>query len=154
MGGVSTTRSALGALGLLVGVYGAYLLLSRQDVDQLLSAAIWLAGGVVVHDGLIALAALGLVAIGARYLPSGARAPAAVGFVVLGSITILAIPMLGRFGAKDDNATLLDRSYGLGWLGIVGLVVAAVLVSSLLRSRTSGDAGARDTRPDLEGDPS
>ncbi|WP_300405364.1 hypothetical protein [Nocardioides sp.] len=154
MAGVSLTRSALGVLGFLVGVYGAYLLLSRQDFDQLLSAAIWLAGGVVVHDGLIALAALGLAAIGARLLPSVARTPAAAGFVVLGSITILAIPMLGRFGAKDDNATLLDRNYGLGWLGIVVLVVAAVLVASLLRARTSGETGAPDTRTDLEGDPS
>lgn len=154
MGGVSTTRSALGALGFLVGVYGAYLLLSRQDLDQLLSAAIWLAGGVVVHDGLVALAALGLVALGARLLPAAARTPAAVGFVVLGSITILAIPMLGRFGAKDDNATLLDRNYGLGWLGIVVLVVAAVLVASVLRARSGGRAAGPATGTDVEGDPS
>ena len=154
MGGVSTTRSALGALGFLVGVYGAYLLLSRQDLDQLLSAAIWLAGGVVVHDGLVALAALGLVALGARLLPAAVRTPAAVGFVVLGSITILAIPMLGRFGAKDDNATLLDRNYGLGWLGIVVLVVAAVLVASVLRARSGGRAAAPATGTDVEGDPS
>ena len=62
--------------------------------------------------------------------------------------------MLGRFGAKDDNATLLDRNYGLGWLGIVVLVVAVVLVASMLRARTSGETGAPDTRADLEGDPS
>ncbi len=55
--------------------------------------------------------------------------------VVLGSLTILAIPMLGRFGAKADNPTLLDRNYWLGWSLIAVLVVAGVVVASVLRAR-------------------
>ena len=49
-------------------------------------------------------------------LPRAARAPAVVGFVVLGSVTLLAVPVLGRFGARPDNATLLDRDYVVGWV--------------------------------------
>lgn len=134
-------RLGLGALGVLLGLYGAYLLLSRQDLDQLVSAAIWLGGGVVAHDGLIALASLAAVAVGARVLPASARPAAAVGFIVLGSLTLIAIPMLGRFGAEPDNPTLLDRSYWLGWSGIVVIVVAAVAVAALLRARRGSGAG-------------
>lgn len=136
---MTAIRSLLGALGVLVGVYGAYLLLSRQDLDQLVSAAIWLGGGVVVHDGLIALLSLVVVAIGARLLPVAARPSAAVGLIVLGSVTILAIPMLGRFGAKDDNPTLLDRSYWLGWSGIVVAVLVVVAVATAMRARRHTD---------------
>jgi hypothetical protein len=58
-----------------------------------------------------------------------------VGLVVLGSVTLLAVPVLGRFGARDDNPTLLDRHYGTGWLVVAGLVVLAVAVAGLVRSR-------------------
>lgn len=142
---MTATRNALGALGVLIGVYGSYLLLSRQDLDQLISAALWLGGGVIAHDGLIALLSLGVVALGARLLPAAARPSAAVGLIVLGSVTILAIPMLGSFGAKDDNATLLDRNYWLGWSGIVIAVLVAVVVASVLRARSHGrDSAATD----------
>lgn len=143
---IMATRAGLGVLGVIVGVYGAYLLVSRQDVDQLLSAAIWLGGGAIAHDGLVAVASLALVALGGRLLPAVARPSAAVAMVVLGSLTILAIPMLGRFGAKDDNATLLDRNYWLGWSLVTVVVLLAVVVASVLRSRAprhpdQGDQG-------------
>ena len=151
---MSAIRYLLGGLGVLVGVYGAYLLLGRQDLDQLFSAAIWLGGGVIAHDGLIALLSLGVVVVGARLLPAAARPSAAVGLIVLGSVTILAIPMLGSFGAKDDNATLLDRNYWLGWSGIVVAVLVAVVVASVLRARSHGvDTGTTDAA-DLEVDAS
>ena len=149
MADTRTLRYGLGGLGLLVGLYGAWLLLSRQDLDQLVSAGIWLVGGVVAHDGLIALLSLAVVALGARLLPAVARPATAVGLVVLGSLTILAIPMLGSFGAKDDNATLLDRNYWLGWSVIALSVVVGVVVASVLRARATDptdptDQGTRD----------
>ena len=64
--------------------------------------------------------------------------------IVLGSITILAIPMLGSFGAKDDNPTLLDRNYWLGWSAIVVLVVVAVAVAAVLRARRTTAAPVPD----------
>ncbi len=129
------TRVLLGVLGVVVGLYGAYLLVSRQDGEQLRSAAVWLAAGVVLHDGLIAFAVLGLVALVVRFVPLAARAPTLVAVVILGPLTLIAVPMLGRFGAKADNPTLLDRDYWLGYGLIVAIVVAGVLVASVLRAR-------------------
>jgi hypothetical protein len=68
-------------------------------------------------------------------LPRAARAPAVVGFVVLGTLTLLAVPVLGRFGARADNPTLLDRSYWAGWLVLAALTLVAVLAATLVRSR-------------------
>ncbi len=128
-------RALLVGLGVLVGGYGAYLLLSRQDADQLLNAAIWLASGVVLHDLVLAPIVLGLVVLGARLVPVAARVPAASALVVLGSVTVLAVPVLGRFGARPDNPTLLDRGYAAGWFALAGVVLLATVVATLVRSR-------------------
>jgi hypothetical protein len=126
-------RVALGALGVLVGLYGGWLVLSRGH--DLLNLVLWLAGGVVLHDGFLALAVLGIGTVAVRILPRPAKAPAVVGFVVLGSVTLLAVPVLGRFGARSDNPTLLDRDYTVGWLVLAGLVLAGVVTASLVGSR-------------------
>lgn len=97
--------------------------------------AIWLGTGVVLHDGVIAVATIALAALALRLAPEPARAPLAVGFVVLGPLTLLSVPVLGRFGARSDNPTLLDRDYTAGWLAVAGLTALAVVVAALVRSR-------------------
>jgi hypothetical protein len=124
---------ALAALGVLAGLYGGWLLLSRgHDLENV---AVWLVGGVVVHDAVLSVLVIALAALAVRALPPAARLPAAVGFVVLGSVTLSAIPVLGRFGARPDNPTLLDRGYWAGWLVLAGLTLVAVIVATLVRSR-------------------
>jgi hypothetical protein len=127
------TRLALGALGVLGGLYGAWLVLSRGH--DLVNLVVWLGSGIVLHDGLLSLVVLVIGAVALKLLPRAARAPAIVGFVVLGSVTLAAIPVLGRFGERPDNPSLLDRNYTVGWLVLAGLVLTCVVVASLLRSR-------------------
>ncbi len=127
------TRVAIGALGVLAGLYGGWLVLSRGH--DLLNLGLWLAAGVVLHDGVLALVVLAVGTVAVRLLPRSAKAPAVVGFVVLGSVTLLAVPVLGRFGARSDNPTLLDRDYTVGWLVLAGLVLVGVVTASLVGSR-------------------
>ena len=64
------------------------------------------------------------------------RAPVVVGGVVLGSVTLLAVPVLLSYGRKPDNPTLLDRDFTGGWW--VFLAVRrrrAVVVAAVLRLR-------------------
>ncbi|MBC9733515.1 hypothetical protein [Nocardioides marmotae] len=126
-------RLLLGALGLALASYGAWLLVGRES--DLVDVATWLVTGVLVHDAVLVPVVLVLGLLASRWLPGPARAPAAVGLVVLGSLTLLAVPVLGRFGARADNPTLLDRDYTTGWAVLAGLVVAAVVVASLVRGR-------------------
>lgn len=130
------TRIALGAVGVLVGVYGAYVLLGL-GWDNLLKTFYWLAGGVIIHDGIIGFA---MVAVGVAVVvvPHRVRAPIATGLIVIGTVTMTAIPMLGRFGERTDNATLLDRNYTVGWLVFAALVVIGGGLG-VLRSVRRGD---------------
>jgi hypothetical protein len=145
---VRVLRIVIGAVGALIGAFGLWLLLTRQDLDQLTDAGVWLVAGVVVHDGVLAVATLVVAAVLLPRLPRAARAPAVVGFVVLGSVTLLAVPVLGRFGARPDNPTLLDRHYGTAWWAFAVVVVVVVAVAAVLRSRTDHDeGGARGASP-------
>jgi hypothetical protein len=88
-------------------------------------------------------------------LPPWSRGAAAAGFLVLGSVTMLAIPVLGGFGAPPGNPTLLDRDYRTGWLVFAALVVAAsaglaaIDRQRAMRVRAAGlDAAGSDLRDD------
>jgi hypothetical protein len=138
-------RVVLGTLGVALAAYGGWLLVSRGH--DLLDVAVWLVAGVVLHDAVVAGATLALGALTVRLVPRPVRAPLAVGFVVLGSVTLLAVPVLGRFGARADNPTLLDRDYTTGWLVLAGVTVLVVGGTALVRSRTDREGGARGPDP-------
>jgi hypothetical protein len=113
-------RWAIGVAGLAVATYGGWLLLSRQDADQILNAGVWLVSGVLLHDfALTAVVLLAALAVGV--LPRTSRAPALVALVVVGE--------------QDDNQTHLDRPYLASWLVLVALAVVIVVVAGVVRSR-------------------
>ncbi|MDQ3104816.1 MAG: hypothetical protein M3Q87_06290, partial [Actinomycetota bacterium] len=60
---------------------------------------------------------------------------------VWGSITLLAVPVLGEFGALADNPTLLDRPYLMSWVVGALLVITAVVTGGLLRQRSHNRPG-------------
>ena len=78
-------------------------------------------------------------------VPSRVRGPVATGLIVLGTVTATAIPMLGRFGERADNATLLDRNYTVGWLVFALLVVIGTGVGVWRSLRDPGDSVYGDT---------
>jgi hypothetical protein len=134
-------RLTLGAAGVVLVLVGVYLLLAR-GLTNLVATVVWLAGGVVANDAMLApLVVLLGVALLPR-LPSWSRGPAVAGFVVLLTVTLTAVPVLGRFGAKPDDPWLLPRSYGALWLGLALLVVAVVVAAALLRRHRSGQGAS------------
>ncbi|MGI8948658.1 MAG: hypothetical protein ACR2FV_11935, partial [Ornithinimicrobium sp.] len=76
------------------------------------------------------------------FRPEALRRLLSVGLVLLGAVTVLAVPFLGRFGARASNPTLLDRNYVGGYLAIAALVLICVVVASVVRARRSADATA------------
>jgi len=151
--GLLLGRVALVLVGVLVGLYGGYLLLQGQQGEALTSALVWIVGGVVVHDGLVAAIALVVGFVVSRLAPRVSRGPLAVGLVVLGTITVVAVPFVGRFGALPDNPTLLPRDYTTGYVVIVALVVVGVVAGVVLRARRAGRARPAGGDPEDAEDP-
>jgi hypothetical protein len=128
-------RLSLGALGVAVAAYGAWLLL-QEDLSDLVDTAIWLAGGIVLHDFVLVPLTLLLGVVLVRLLPANRRALVAGGLVVLGTVTLMAVPVLGGWGANADNPTILDRDYTTGWSVVAAVILVVVLVSMLLARKT------------------
>ena len=132
------TRLLIGALGVAMGAFGALRFL-QLDLPDIVDAVLWLAGGVVLHDAIVAPLTIALTVLATRVVPSRARVRVTVALVVLATVTVTAIPVLGRFGARPDNPTILPRHYVLGWLVFVVLVLIVTLlvgpVTRLVRRR-------------------
>ncbi|MEO5982420.1 MAG: hypothetical protein ABIQ13_08920 [Pedococcus sp.] len=137
---LKATRVALVVVGLLVGLYGAVRLLGL-GWSNLATTVPWLAGVVVAHDLILAPLVVVVGAAAARALPAWSRRGALVVLVVLGSVTLVAVPTLGRFGAKADNPTLLDRPYGMGWLSVAGLVLVVAALLAVTGRRKGAPRG-------------
>ncbi len=142
-------RAVLLAAGVAAAAYGVWRLLDlgRENTRATFT---WLVGGVVLHDGVFAPLVLivGLVAV--WLVPRRRLAPVVVILVVLVPVTLAGIPELGRFGARADRPTLLDRDYWLGWWVMVTLVVATLAVGTAIAGRRrmldarGGDRGQSD----------
>ena len=130
-------RLTLGAAGVVLVLVGVRLLLAR-GLPDLVATVVWLAGGVLAHDALLAPVVVLLGVAMLPWLPTWSRGPAVAGFVVLLTVTLTAVPVLGRFGAKPDDPWLLPRSYGALWLVLALAVLAVVVAASLFRRRRSG----------------
>ena len=124
-------RVGVGAVGLAALGWGLTLLagLGRPVLD----VVVWLAGGIVAHDAVLAPVVVGLGVLTATTAPAWLRPSLVRLLLVLGPLTLVAVPVLGHFGARPDNPTLLDRPYTAGWLVLALLAVVATVVDALRR---------------------
>ncbi|HSI26081.1 MAG TPA: hypothetical protein VK948_01635 [Aeromicrobium sp.] len=134
-------RIAIATLGILLAAWGSWMLLSNSNADQLLSAGVWLVAGVVAHDFVLAPLTLAAGWLLIRVLPAWSRGAVAGGAIVLGTLTVVGLPMLGGWGRRPDMPSLLPRDYWAGWFAVAGIVAIGVVVLSLItraRERRSG----------------
>ncbi|WP_158842502.1 hypothetical protein [Saccharothrix deserti] len=133
-------RWVIGALGVVMGAWGAFLLLPLVDVNL----GLWFAGGPVVHDVLLAPFLGGLGLLIARWVPEPWRAPVQVGGILTGVLGLLAVPLLWRPFAGPPNPGLNDRDYLVGLLvavGVIWLGVSAAALTGQARRRRTGAGG-------------
>jgi hypothetical protein len=132
-------RTLLALSGLALLAYGAVLaweFATSRTVNAVQGAA-WFLGGPLIHDGIVA-PAVGLTGLAlTRIVPTPWRTPVAVGAVLSGVLTLIAIPLLWRPYGTALNPGLHDRNYGAGMviaLAAVWLVVVAAGVTQQLRA--------------------
>ncbi|MFK8911975.1 hypothetical protein [Streptomyces sp. YS-3] len=118
-------RYAVGALGLALMGLGVSLVWAQGPWD----VAVWLAGAVVLHDGLIAPLVL-LVGVGVVAARPRVRGPLRAALVTGGCLTAIALPDILRPGPVT-NATVVPLDYLRNWLVLLAVVaVAGVLVAA------------------------
>ena len=125
--GMNAVRVVLGLAGIALAYVGVRDLLGF-DWSRLVSVLEWLIVGNVLHDVILAPLVVVAGVVLARTVPTWARQPVVTGLVVIGVMTLVAIPVLGNFGDEVTNPSLMPRNYWAGWFGFVALVLMAVAV--------------------------
>ncbi|QES09549.1 hypothetical protein DEJ44_30565 [Streptomyces venezuelae] len=121
-------RYALGGLGLgLIGL-GAWLVAAEPDPAGVL---LWLAGAVVLHDGVLAPLVL---AVGLLIAARPARGLWRGALIVAGSVTLVTLPLLVRPG-EPPNPSALPLPYGRNLAIVLGAVGVVTGVLYLVRGR-------------------
>ena len=134
-------RVLLGAVGIGFGLWGLWLMRDFTP-DQLVSTGTWLAGGILLHDAVLAPVTVGLGVAASRLLPGHFRAATGLAFLLWATLTVVFVPVLSGQGGKPDNATILHRPYLLSWLVLTGVLAgAAVIAARRRRHRPASPAG-------------
>ncbi|MFI8276704.1 hypothetical protein ACIGBH_17670 [Streptomyces sp. NPDC085929] len=120
-------RYAVAGLGLALMGLGGALLIQQPSPWRI---ALWLAGAVVVHDGLIAPLVIA-VAVLAGAAGLRLRGTPRAALVVAGSLTAIALPPLLRPGGAA-HPTVVPLDYLRNWL----LTMAAIAVAAGLWTGT------------------
>ncbi|MFE2009125.1 hypothetical protein [Streptomyces sp. NPDC059491] len=130
-------RQAVGALGVALIGLGAWLVVTDPEP---LGVVIWLAGALVLHDGIVAplVFAVGLLLLGRRR-----RGVLRGALIVAGSVVLITLPLLLRPG-QPLNPTALPLPYGRN-LAIVLAVVTAVTAAWVAVHRWRERSGGHGT---------
>ena len=115
-------RILLGVVGGLLIVYGAVRLLHGLPLPTLLVLGGWLLAALVIQQGVLAPAVLG-VGAALRALPDRARGFVQAALIMVASVTVIAIPLIIRqFSQPAAKAMLLQR-YGINLLVLWAVIV-------------------------------
>ena len=126
--------------GLLLLVIGGLVLLADVAPSNYIGIVVWFLGALIIHDGLIAAAVVG-VQVAMR--KTGRRIPFAVIAILQGSIVVGAImalivfPEIYKSGIGVKNSSVLPFDYGANLIGfyIVLILVTALAVAGYLFAR-------------------
>ena len=146
MTAVRRWQIALIALGLAFFVVGGITLLNDVNPKRYLGIAIWFAGALVIHDGIISFVVFGANIV-MRKTGGRLRVPLPAILIVQGALvlaaimTLIVVPAALKKSIGTANPTLLPLDYGLHLLvfyGVLAVVTAAALAGyALLRRRRS-----------------
>lgn len=137
-------RWALGVAGVGAMAWAAWLVLTGGAATDPKAVAIWLVGGLVLHDAVLAPLVVVLGWLAARVLPPWLRAPVQVGTLVAGVVTLASIPLLLGRGRRPDNPSANPLDYSRNLFVVLAGIALVCGVWALVRWRTQASGVQRD----------
>ena len=141
-------RFILAAAGIALGLFGIYRLFTQIPTSSLVALGVWLLAALLIHDGLLSPAVVGLGSLLRRCVPDRGRSYLQVALLMGALVTVVALPMISLRGSQPPVKALLLQNYGLNLTLILGLIAAITL--SLYAVRVARDSNSAE--PDNRGD--
>ena len=136
-------RIILVASGILLGLFGAFRLLTQISGPSLLALTIWLASALIIHDGLLSPAVVGVGWGLRRLVPDRERRYLQAWLIMSALVMVIAIPMIYLRGSQPPVKAILLQDYAANLGLIIGILAAATLASygvRVLRDRSARSA--------------
>jgi hypothetical protein len=124
---VKAWRTILAAAGILLGLFGVYRLLTEIPPSSLVALGVWLLAALLIHDGLLSPAVVGVGVLLRRFVPDRGRRYLQAALLVAALATVVALPMIYLRGSQPPVKALLLQNYGLNLTLILGLIAAITL---------------------------
>jgi hypothetical protein len=130
---VKAWRIIFAASGVLVALYGMVMLVLKVPAGNLLWVVVWLVALVLIHDGILAPAIVGLGWGLRRSVPDRGRRYLQTALIAAAMITVISVPMILLRGSQPPAKALLLQNYGLHLLLLLGLIGIVTLVAYAVR---------------------
>jgi hypothetical protein len=138
-------RLILGAAGILVVVYGLVQLVVNVPASRLILVVAWLIGAVIIHDGILSPAVVGIGSIMRRLVPDRGRRYLQAALIMGAIVTLIAIPMIYRQGTQPPSKALLLQNFGANLTLLLGIIGAVLLIAYSVR--VARDRSAEPPKP-------
>ena len=103
-------------------VIGMVLLVTTGGFGHVVDVGIWVVGLDLVHDLAFAPIATLVALVAVALLPRRLRAPILAGLGASAVVLLLAWPLLGGYGRRRDNPTILPRNYTTSVLIVLAVI--------------------------------
>ncbi|ROS72068.1 hypothetical protein [Cellulomonas sp. PhB143] len=127
--GVAVGRALLALGGVAMIAWGAYVAVTRVPSSQWPSALVWLAGGIVLHDAVLAPVAIVVGALVLPRVPAPWRPALRGGMLALGVLAIFAVALLAG-SAHRRNASVVPQDPLAALAVALGVLVVGVLLGA------------------------
>jgi hypothetical protein len=130
---VKIWRIVLAALGIGIGAYGISQLLTQIPPQSLALLALWLIGALIIHDGLLSPAVVGVGAALRRYVPDRGRRYLQFGLIMAAMVTVIAVPMVYRAHTQPPAKALLLQDFGINLTVLLAAIGGGTLIAYAIR---------------------
>jgi hypothetical protein len=120
-------RIILAVSGLLLGLFGVFRLLTQFPAPSLMPLVIWLVAALIIHDGLLSPAVVGLGWVLRRFVPDRERSYLQAWLIMSALVVVIAIPMIYLRGSQPAAKAILAQDYAAN----LGLIIGALGVATL-----------------------
>lgn len=146
-------RLILSVAGVLLLAFGIFRLGTEIPLRSLVFLAVWLVAALIIHDGVLSPAVVGVGWLLRRFVPDRGRRYLQVALIISGLVTVVAIPMIYLRGSQPAVKALLLQDYGANvtlLLGIIAVGSLALYAVRVARDRApaSGQRNPKDRRAD------
>ena len=141
-------RIILAAAGISLGLFGIYRLFTQVPTSSLVALGVWLLAALLIHDGLLSPAVVGVGSLLRRFVPDRGRRYLQAALLTGALVTVVAIPMIYLRGSQPPVKALLLQNYGLNLTLILGLIAAITLSLYAVRTARASNSAEPDNRGD------